>query len=58
MGGIGFIVVGILFSLYGFGKIQASKDAEKNVEWLTKYGKFLKIAGPCLVVLGIITLVM
>ena len=43
MGGIGFIVVGILLSLYGFGKIQASKNAEKNAEWLSKYGKFLKI---------------
>jgi len=58
MGGVGFIMVGILLSLYGFGKIQASKNAEKNAEWLTKYGKFLKIAGPTLVVLGIITLVM
>ena len=58
MGGVGFIVVGILISLYGFGKIQASKSVEKNAEWLSKYGKFLKISGPTLVVLGIITLVM
>ncbi len=58
MGGVGFIFVGILLLLYGFGKIQASKNAEKNAEWLAKYGNFLKIAGPCLVVIGILTLVM
>ncbi|MCF6147144.1 MAG: hypothetical protein E3K37_00620 [Candidatus Kuenenia sp.] len=58
MGGIGFIVVGILLSLYGFGKLQASKNPEKNAEWLSKYGTFLKIAGPILIVIGIITLVM
>ena len=58
MGGIGFIVIGIVLSLYGFGQIQASKNAEKNAEWLSKYGTFLKIAGPCLVVLGMLTLVM
>ncbi len=58
MGGLGFIVVGVLLSLYGFGKIQASKNPEKNEEWLSKYGKFLKIAGPCLIVIGILTLAM
>ncbi len=57
MGGFGFIVSGVLISLYGFGKIQASKNPEKNEEWLSKYGKFLKIAGPCLIVIGILTLV-
>ena len=58
MGGAGFILVGILLTLYGLGKIQASKNPEKNKEWLSKYGKFLKIAGPCLVVVGILTLLM
>lgn len=58
MGGVGFIVFGVLLSLYGFGKIQASKNPEKNAEWLSKYGKFLRIAGPCLVVIGILTLLM
>ena len=58
MGGYGFIVLGVFVSLYGFGKIQASKDPGKNEEWLSKYGKFLKIAGPCLFVIGILTLAM
>ena len=58
MGGFGFIVLGILSTLYGFGKIQASIDSEKNEEWLSKYGKFLRIAGPCLIVIGILTLAM
>ncbi len=58
MGGAGFIVVGILLTLYGVGKIRASKNPEKNKEWLSKYGKFLKIAGPCLVVIGTLTLLM
>ena len=58
MGGYGFIVLGILVSLYGFGKMQASKDTKKNEEWLSKYGTFLKIAGPCLIVIGILTLAM
>ncbi len=58
MGGLGSIAVGVLLSLYGFGKIQASKNSEKNKEWLSKYGKFLKIVGPCLIVIGILTLAM
>ena len=57
MGGLGLIVSGVLISLYGFGKIQASKNAEKNEAWLSKYGKFLKIAGPCIIVIGILMLV-
>ena len=57
MSGFEFIIVGVLTSLYGFGKIKASKNPEKNEEWLSKYGKFLKIAGPCLIVIGILTLV-
>ncbi len=56
MGGFGFIVLGVLSSLYGFGKIQASIDSEKNEEWLSKYGKFLRFAGPCLIIIGILTL--
>ena len=56
MGAIGFIVVGILLTLYGFGKIEASKNPEKNKEWLSKYGKFLQIGGPALVAIGLLTL--
>ena len=57
MGGIGFIVFGVVMALYGFGKIQASKNPEKNAEWLSKYGKFLKIGGLCLIAVGILVLI-
>lgn len=56
MGGIGFIVVGIYITLVGFAKVAVSKNPEKNAEWLSKWGKFFRISGPCLIVIGILTL--
>ncbi|MFC1514605.1 hypothetical protein ACFL5X_01720 [Candidatus Omnitrophota bacterium] len=60
MGGIGFVVLGILCSLYGWGKLPLKKDPAKSKEWekwSAKYGKFLKIAGPILILIGIINMV-
>jgi hypothetical protein len=57
MGGIGMIVFGALISLYAFKVIPISKNPEKSAEWekwWSKYGTFLKIAGPSLVVIGIL----
>jgi len=53
-----FILLGGYISLIAFEKVQASKNSEKNQEWLEKYGKFLKIAGPSLIILGIVRFVM
>jgi hypothetical protein len=52
MTGIGMILLGAYFTLIGMGKVAVSKNAEKNAEWLGKYGKFFKISGPIMVVCG------
>ncbi|MBC8372990.1 MAG: hypothetical protein H8E53_05300 [Planctomycetes bacterium] len=52
MTGIVMIIFGAYFTLIGLGKVAVSKKAEKNTEWLNKYGMFLKIAGPIMVVCG------
>jgi len=46
--------LGILVTLMGFGKIPVSKNAEKNREYLDKYGVFLRIGGIMLVAIGLL----
>ncbi len=46
------LVFGIYFTLVGFGKVAVSKDAEKNTQWLAKYGTFFKVAGPVMALGG------
>lgn len=55
-GGMVEIALGVYMGLIAFGVIPASKNPEKNKEWVDKYGKFLKIISPCLIIFGIITL--
>ena len=61
MGGTGMIIFGILISLYAFKIIPISKNPDKSAEWdkwWSKYGTFLKIAGPSLIVIGVLYSVM
>lgn len=48
------LFLGVILILYGFGKIQASKDPEKNATWLAKYGIILKIGGFVMLIIGAI----
>ncbi|MFC1745820.1 hypothetical protein ACFL35_17640 [Candidatus Riflebacteria bacterium] len=49
-----FIGLGIYCCLIAWEIVSVSKNEAKNKEWLTKYGIFFKISGPCLIVLGIL----
>jgi len=53
-----FMIFGVYVSLLAWGKTQASKNPEKNKEWLEKYGRFLKISGPSLIIIGIARFIM
>lgn len=50
------IVFGIYFGLMGYRIIPVSKkkNSQKMDEWHAKWGKFLKIASPILIVIGIV----
>ncbi|MFH0732886.1 MAG: hypothetical protein V2A72_08240 [Candidatus Omnitrophota bacterium] len=57
MGGIGTILIGIYITLIGFKVISASKNkGEAYEKWHAKWGSKMKIAGPILIVLGIVML--
>ena len=43
---------GIYCTLLGFGIIAPGKNPEKNAQWLAKFGTFMKIGGPLLIVFG------
>ena len=58
MEGIVGIIVGVYFTLIGFGKVAVSKNAESNADWLSRYGKFFKIFGPIIAVGGAIRLLL
>ena len=46
--------LGVLVLLMAYGKIPVSKDAEKNQEYLNKYGRYLRIGGIVLIIIGAI----
>jgi len=53
------ILLGVYITLIGFRVISASKKQdEKYEEWLKKWGLFLKIGGPVLILAGILQIVM
>jgi hypothetical protein len=59
--GILMIFFGVYFGLQGFGVIRVSKlkkDDPKLKAWHAKWGKWLKIISPILIVLGAVKLVM
>jgi len=56
MEGIWFIAIGVYLSLVGFRNIKSSRNNDKNKEWLDKYGTFMKIGGPSLIVIGLLRL--
>lgn len=47
---------GVYFTLVGLGKVAVSKCAEKNAEWVAKYGTFFKVGGPIMLVCGAVML--
>ena len=47
------VAIGLYFTLVGFGVVGASKNAEKNKEWLQKYGVFLKVVAPLVLLYGL-----
>ena len=48
------IAFGAFALMASYGKIQLSKNSEKNSEYLAKYGTLLRILGIILIVVGII----
>jgi len=52
------IVVGIVATLMGFGKIPVSKNALKNEEYLKKYGNLIRVCGILLLVIGLLLMVL
>jgi len=52
-GGLIEVAVGAYLTLVAFGQIQASRNPQKNKEWLTQYGGVLKVAGPLLLLYGV-----
>ncbi|PIU41752.1 MAG: hypothetical protein COS99_03790 [Candidatus Omnitrophica bacterium CG07_land_8_20_14_0_80_42_15] len=57
MVGIGAILVGVYISLIGFRIISASKkQGEEYEKWYATWGSKMKIIGPVLIIIGIITL--
>jgi hypothetical protein len=48
------IAFGILGTLVGFGKIQVSKNALKNQEYLKKYGNLIRVCGIVLIGIGVL----
>jgi hypothetical protein len=53
LGGLVSIAGGIYGYLAAVGKIKISKSEEKSVDWRAKYGKFLKVICPLLVMFGV-----
>jgi len=47
------LLCGIYASLVGFGVVTVGKNKAKSDEWRKKWGRFMKIAGPLIALLGI-----
>ncbi len=46
---------GIYCTLLGFGILAPSKNVEVNERWLKKFGTFMKVVGPLMILSGVIT---
>lgn len=51
--GIGMALIGVYFTLVGWGRIKTSKNREENAVWFKKYGLFFKIIGPLMMIIGV-----
>jgi hypothetical protein len=47
------VAIAIYFYLLAFGAVKASKDAQKNAEWLAKYRTLLKVAATVILLYGL-----
>ena len=47
------ILGGVYVFLAAIGKLPMSKDEQKSQEWIEKYGRTMKIAGPLLILFGL-----
>jgi hypothetical protein len=56
--GILTILIGIWFTLVGFGKVKVSKNPGYQAGFIMKWGKFFRIAGPLIAVGGVAMLLM
>ena len=55
--GLIMIAAGIFAILASSGKIQLSKDPDKNSEYLARYGTLIRVLGVVLIVIGAITFI-
>ena len=47
------VVIGVYLYLLAFGIVKASKNAQKNAEWLAKYRTLLKVAATVILLYGL-----
>jgi hypothetical protein len=54
--GIAGIAIGLMFLLMGLGKARVSKNPEANAEFVKTWGLLFIIAGPIVVLTGVLTI--
>ena len=50
------VLAGVYVTLVGFGVVAPAKDPEYNKRWLKKFGTFMKISGPLIMLVGFVKL--
>ena len=49
-------IIGVWFLFIGLGKAKVSKNPEANDQFVAKWGKFFLVAGPVMMVAGVLLL--
>ena len=51
------LALGVWMVLLGFGFVTINRDPEKSAAWHRQWGRFMKIAGPLVILWGLYNLV-
>lgn len=52
--GLFYILLGVFFTLAGFGVISVNKTPEQSKLWLAKYGRLMSFIGPAMILGGLV----